>query len=154
MQGVLRRTALAEAQAARRLAKKKDKYQRALQKTQRENDTFKSNLASADIKRERQVRREDYELGPLAPRRDIGTSKDTYGTISAMRMKGKDLTRKEKLEMYPDTPRYVNIVPEDRVVLLEGRDKGKIGKVISVESKSFEVTVEGLNMVGLTVFMH
>jgi large subunit ribosomal protein L24 len=150
MQKILRRTALAESQVARRLAKKKDAHLRLKEKTQRENDTYKANLANADIKRERQVRREDYELGPLAPRRDVGTMKDTYGTVHAIQMSGKRLTPKERVEQYPDTPRYINIVPEDRVVLLHGRDKGKIGKVTGVDNKTFEVTVEGLNLVRQT----
>jgi ribosomal protein L24 len=41
----------------------------------------------------------------------------------------------------------LNIVKGDRVVLLEGRDKGKIGKITNVDTKRVECTVEGLNMV-------
>jgi large subunit ribosomal protein L24 len=147
MQKVIRRTILAEKQAGRRLAKKKDKYNRGQEKTKRENALYVSNLASADIKRARAARREEYDLGPLAPRRDVGTSRDTYGTVNAMRLKGQQLTMEQRLEMNPETGRYANIVPEDRVVLLEGRDKGKIGKVRSVSSVTQEIIVEGLNLV-------
>jgi len=45
----------------------------------------------------------------------------------------------------------VNIVADDRVVLLEGRDKGKIGKVVSTDPKRNECTVEGCNMVDVSV---
>lgn len=54
---------------------------------------------------------------------------------------------KERLEVNPEGGRYANIVEGDRVVLLEGRDKGKIGKVLSLDRQRQEVTVEGLNLV-------
>jgi len=39
------------------------------------------------------------------------------------------------------------LVPGDRVVLLEGRDKGKIGTITAVDWKRAECTVQGLNLV-------
>lgn len=42
---------------------------------------------------------------------------------------------------------YMNVVVGDRVVLLEGRDKGKIGKVRSTDKMRAECTVEGMNVV-------
>lgn len=78
----------------------------------------------------------------------MGAAKDTYGTILGQRLRSQPIER-EKLEeiLKPVGGRYLNIVVGDRVVLLEGRDKGKIGKITKVEAKHGEVTVGGLNMV-------
>lgn len=147
MQAVLRRTQMAERQAARRLAKRKTKYDHQMRKTRREQENFVQREAKVDIKLARQVRREDYELGPLAPKRDVGAKKDTYGTIHTNRIRGEELTMEERLRLNPSGGKYSNIVVNDRVVLLEGRDKGRIGKVVSIDRARQEITVEGLNMV-------
>lgn len=147
MQAVLRRTFLAEKQAARRLAKRKDKNAREARKTRREQERFVRRDETGDIKTARQVRREDYELGPLAPRRDVGLKSETYGTIHTNRMRGEVLTMEERLKVNPSGGRFNNIVAGDRVVLLEGQDKGRIGKVITLDRERQEVTIEGLNMV-------
>lgn len=147
MQAVLRRTFLAEKQAARRLAKRKDKADREQRKTRREQERFVRRSETGDIKLARQVRREDYELGPLAPRRDVGMNKETYGTIHTNRMRGEILTMEERMKLNPSGGKFSNIVEGDRVVLLEGTDKGRIGKVISLDRSRQEVTIEGLNMV-------
>jgi len=150
MQKIIRRTCLAEAQVARRLAKQKDIVHRAERRTKKENDAYKANLLATDIKRAKKAFKEDYELGPLAPRRDVGSQKETYGTISSQLLRGRELSKEEKEELYRDTPVHVNIVRDDRVVLLDGRDKGKIGKVLSVNEETREVTVDGLNLVSIT----
>jgi large subunit ribosomal protein L24 len=139
---------MAERQAARRLAKRKDKAQREWAKSNREQVNFARRDEITQIKNAKLVRREDYELGPLAPRRDVGDSKETYGTIIGQRIRGQPLDhRKIEKVMEPFGGKYLNIVPEDRVVLIEGRDKGKIGKVSKIDARNGELTVEGLNMV-------
>jgi large subunit ribosomal protein L24 len=147
MQKVIRRTVLAEGQAARRLARKKEKFAFEKGKSRRENERFVRRVEISDIKTARQTRREDWQLGPIAPRRDVGLNKETYGTINTMRLRSEIKTLQERLELNPEGGRYPNIVVEDRVVLLEGRDKGKIGKVIAVDAQRQELTVEGLNLV-------
>jgi large subunit ribosomal protein L24 len=148
MQKVIRRTAMAEKQAARRLARRKERSAREEAKTNREQDSFSRKEETNQIKAARQARREDWELGPLAPRRDVGDQKETYGTVSSQRMRGPLLREKELEErLKPVGGRYLNLVAGDRVVLLEGRDKGKIGKIASTDRKRAECTVEGLNMV-------
>ena len=154
MQKVLRRTALAEAQAVRRDARRKERAVREKAKTNREQAQYSRREATKDIKAARQARREDWELGPLAPRRDVGDNKSTYGTISTMRLRGSPLTLEARLKLNPEGGRYATIVVGDRVVLLEGRDKGKIGKIMKLDAKRQEVTVEGLNMVGFLKKLH
>jgi large subunit ribosomal protein L24 len=149
MQKLLRRAALADVQAARRLARKKDRYARQKAKTAREQSLQAKKEDSFNIKTARKVRREDWELGDLAPRRDVGLKKDTYATVGLNRMRGQELTLEERLKVNPEGGRYPNVVAGDRVVILEGRDKGKIGKVESLDTKTQEVAVEGLNLVSL-----
>lgn len=147
MQKVIRRSALAKAQAVRRLARRKERDVRITNRSKREQENYVKKEVAIDIKAARLVRREDWELGPLAPRRDVGLKKDTYGTISTNRLRGKELTLEERLKLNPDGGRYPTIVTGDRVVLLQGRDKGKIGKVAALDAARQEVTVDGLNMV-------
>ena len=40
----------------------------------------------------------------------------------------------------------MNIVKNDEVIVLSGKDKGKTGKVISADPKSGKVIVEGVNV--------
>jgi large subunit ribosomal protein L24 len=147
MQKVIRRSAFAKAQAARRLGRRKERDARITAKTNREQESFVKKDIATDIKAARLARREDWDLGPLAPKRDVGLKKETYGTVSTMRLRGKELTMEERLKLNPDGGRYPTIIAGDRVVLLHGRDKGKIGKVVALDAKRQEVTVEGLNLV-------
>ena len=40
----------------------------------------------------------------------------------------------------------MNIIKNDKVVVLSGKDKGKEGKVLSADPKGLKVTVEGVNV--------
>lgn len=148
MQKVIRRTVFAERQAARRLAKRKEIATREWAKSNRELLNYTRKDETSQIKAAKLARTEDWELGPLAPRRDVGNSKETYGTIDSNRTRGAELHYREREEVLKSVGgRYLNIVQGDRVVLLEGRDKGKIGKIISTDPARGTCKVEGLNMV-------
>lgn len=148
MQKVLRRTVLAEKQAARRLSKRKDKSMREWAKSTREQASYNRKDEINQIKAARLARREDWELGPLAPKRDVGDAKDTYGTIDSARTRPSPLDYRKREEALKQVGgRYLNIVKGDRVVLIEGRDKGKIGKVTDTDPGKGTCTVEGLNLV-------
>lgn len=152
MQKVIRRTVLAEKQAARRLAKRKDAAARELRKSTREQVNFLRRDEVKDIKNARKAQREDYELGSLAPKRDVGLNKDTYGTIHGQRTRGEELMGKNRLDALEQVGgKYLNIVAGDRVVLLEGRDKGKIGTISSTNPRAAECIVKGLNMVNILI---
>lgn len=151
MQSVIRRTLLAERQAARRLVKRRTKNHHEEMKTRREHERFAQKQVTGDIKNARSARREDYDLGPLAPRRDVGLKKETYGTIQTNRLNGPKLTMEERLAVNPSGGRFANIVAGDRVVVLEGKDKGRIGKVQSFDREKQQITVEGMNMVCLSL---
>lgn len=154
MQKVIRRTLLAEKQAARRLAKRKDTSKREQAKSNREQSRYLRKDEVRDIKTARQVRKEDWELGPLAPRRDVGSLKEAYGTINSQRTRGTLLNEKEKERLLESVGgKYLVFSKEDRVVLLEGRDKGKIGKITAIDAARGECTVEGLNLVSYSTIL-
>ena len=141
MQKVLRRTALAKKQAERRLAARKGKNNSDERKLRTHEKTQIGRSVRDDILNARRARREDFLLGPLAPRRDVGDKKDTYGTVGPQRLRGA-----EKLEgQYKDW----GIVAGDRVVIVQDghRERGKIGTVREVRKAAEECFVQGLNMV-------
>lgn len=94
-----------------------------------------------DTRAARLTRREDWLLGPLAPKRDVGTTKDTYGALDARRLRGVEKPKNQGKDW--------GIVEGDRVVIvLDGhRERGKIGKVREVRKDAEECFVTGLNRV-------
>lgn len=139
MQKVLRHAKLVRRQVARREAVRtrknnSDKRVLALRELREQNT-----LACQSIKAERKARREDWILGPLAPKRDVGEDADAYGALDARR------TRSIDKAQWKDWA----IAKGDRVVIVkEGhRDRGKIGRVLDVQEKAEHVLVEKLNMV-------
>lgn len=95
--------------------------------------------ANQHIKTTRKNRKEDYDLGPLAPRRDIGKDAETYGTVDSIRFQRVTVPKWKR--------RWCGFEVGDRVVLLKGRDKGKIGVVDEKDEESETVRVKDLNMV-------
>lgn len=155
MQKVIKRTLLAEKQAARKLAKRKEANTRIWAKGNREQVNYARKQFTNSIKAERHNRREDYELGPLAPRRDVGDAKETYGTVTGQQMRAEPIDYRKIEEVlksvgYCKKWKIINLVVEDRVVLLEGRDKGMIGMIQEIDIARGTCSVEGLNMVWLS----
>lgn len=120
------------------------------------------------IKAERTSRREDWLLGPLAPKRDVGTKQGFYGTVSNLlyqgpvfppkvrkgpKSNGWDFVggegRDKELREWEGTGNEGNIVEGDRVVIVKGKGSlvGQIGKVKDLAKDSKEVRLEGLNLV-------
>ena len=83
----------------------------------------------------------------------MGDQKDSYGTVNLTRMQGRPLHGKEKWDILNFWGgKFLNIQVGDRVVILEGRDKGKIGKIKEINPKAADCMVEGLNMVRSSSF--
>ena len=141
MQKLLKRVALAKNQAKRRATKEKGVELSIEKKIVHRQETSLYSFRREDIRAARSARREDWVLGPLAPRRDVGNKKDTYGAMDSRLLRGV-----EKPDGYW---KDWCIVEGDRVVVIENghRDKGKIGKVTSVSEKAEECIVNGLNQV-------
>lgn len=108
--------------------------------------------------------REDWKLGPLRPNRAVGQEAQTYGAMSQEGMRRPPVpvrvqkNRNEVLEKqgkelkYPivvDDKKYFHIVAGDRVVVIKGREQGKIGTVYDILPESHEVIVKDINKVRL-----
>ncbi|RPB28555.1 hypothetical protein L211DRAFT_393212 [Terfezia boudieri ATCC MYA-4762] len=86
---------------------------------------------------------EDRWLGPLAPIRAVSErEKQLVNSISQDEQSRPRVTARERIK-------YWNIVPKDRVLILKGADKHKIGVVKQVFKDNNTVVVEGMNMVNI-----
>lgn len=140
MQKVIRRTALARNQAQRKAiladkaAKREDLKQSLRQR-------FSFNRMEIDRTRdERQRRWEDWLRGPLAPQRDSGVDKKTFGALNPQAMNPPAVAKHQRRK-------FVNFAEGDRVCILKGRDQGKINEVTKVDVENETVTVKDLNVV-------
>ena len=142
MQKVLRRTALAKKQAQRRAANRAGAKNSEERKLRRFNNGIAGSTISDDIRAERRARREDWIMGPLAPRRDVGERKDFYGTVSARRLQGGEVDKEMRREWCLEVRDRVAVVAEGH------RDRGKISQIGEIREKAQEAVVTGLNKVG------
>jgi large subunit ribosomal protein L24 len=103
-------------------------------------------------------------LGPLRPNRAVGADKDKYGTLTGQQAQKPEIpihTQKNRNEArskrgleleYPlvvDDKKYFHITKDDRVVVIRGREKGKIGTVQAIIGRTHELIITGVNFVGL-----
>lgn len=109
--------------------------------------------------------REDWRLGNLRPNRAIGEEVGKYGALTSEQVQKPEIpvhTQKSLNEArvvaglepeYPlvvDDKKYFHIQKDDRVVVVNGREKGKIGIVKDILARTHDVVVAGVNMVGWT----
>ncbi|KAL1996965.1 hypothetical protein VTN49DRAFT_7830 [Thermomyces lanuginosus] len=144
MERVIRRAMVARNQAKRkaRIAAKKQQHEelRDMLRSQ-----FQLNRLKIDAEREEKKNRwEDWMRGPLAPKRDAGAQASHYGAITPMAVQPPKIPKHLRRQ-------YINIAPGDRVCLMKGKDKGKIGEVVSVDEETEHVTVKDLNMVDVHI---
>ncbi|KAL9097256.1 MAG: hypothetical protein Q9165_000683 [Trypethelium subeluteriae] len=140
MQRALGRAAAAERQAARRLSKYRDKKLKTSINRYRVEVTKMKSMRITTVKEARQRRREDWELGSLAPRRDVGGMAERYGTLDSRQMRLPEVLEKDRMKHW-------FIRAGDRVVIVKGRDQGQIGKVLDVDKETESVKISGVNMV-------
>jgi len=124
------------------------------------------------VKEERAHRREDWILGPLAPNRNVGTNKGTYGTVDVEMIQSPAIPK--QVQGGPKRPGYDvmeyegkhkgiaftgdtivgNVVVDDRVVVVHGpeRIRGIIGDVLSVDYQREELRITNVNVVSTCSF--
>ncbi|GKT57082.1 KOW domain-containing protein domain-containing protein [Colletotrichum tofieldiae] len=151
MQKLIKRTAQAEKQVARRI-KKRSRVENGTEKAQRFRDQ-RNQLTelNKDVKTARLVRHEKWALGPLAPRRDVF---DSYGALQTNRQGRSTPLKPEEIEArcaWAGGCQYLNIAVNDRVVLLEGPDKGKIDRIASINLEYGTVTLKEIAKVTVAV---
>ena len=163
MQRILRINLQARNQAAKAARRKEyDTYRKDWKDYQRRYN-IREKAQNELIKAEKKARKEDWILGSLAPRRDVGVNQDLYGTVKNLLYQGPVFPSKvrygPKGNSWDDVPdgeklweglgNEGNIVVGDRVCVVKGKDSliGQIGKVKEVLSDTKELRLEGLNMV-------
>ena len=135
-----------------RLRYAKVKQQRDAQKTQKKRERLNQLITrinqvqySRALKQKRIKSRademEDRWLGPLAPKRVVNEiEKQLHNSLEQDEINPPPVKWSEKMK-------YWNIVPKDRVVILKGPDKHKIGTVKAIFKESNTLVVDGMNMV-------
>jgi large subunit ribosomal protein L24 len=135
---------------------------------------FRRETAKYNNKEQRRVSealgnmREDWRLGPLRPNRAVGEGADKYGALTAeqvqqpiipihkQRHKNEDREKQGLEPEYPlvvDGERIYHIARDDRVVVIHGREKGKIGIVQGFNDDTHRVIVKGVNMVCMALVL-
>ena len=140
-----RRTRLAQRQIERKLGKQRE-VQRLASKREKQQQWVQAQAAKRGATQaERRARREDWEMGALAPRRTAGADGGVHGALPAVLASGME----RRTPATFGTAEDYGIREGDRVVVVDARlrDAGRIGKVISVDTARHECSVERINMV-------
>ena len=144
MQKVLRQNLLARNQNIR-VARKKQFKELKKEWAKYDQGKLVVDRSTRDaIKDERRARREDWIQGPLAPNRNVGLKRGTYGTVHQALTRGPELPKRERYE-----GDEVLFAVGDRVCVVRGSSKGRIGRIKEISLDRAEVLVEGVNAVSL-----
>jgi len=106
----------------------------------RDQTVERSRLKLDVVKAERKYRREDWILGPLAPNRLAGKNAGGYGQMDYQAINLPPVLESKRAQ-------YFNFAVNDRVVVMTGREKGKIGKVKEVNEEQQCVMLEDISIV-------
>lgn len=141
MQKLIQRSSAAKREAARRATRQVGA--RESEHVFQYRQQLKAQKASQAmyVKSERERRRETYEAGVLAPRYDVGESVENFATVDPYVVTGISKAWKH----YKDL--VIPFAEGDRVVITKGRDKGRIGRIATIDEKAGCVKINGLNMV-------
>ncbi|KXL48331.1 MAG: hypothetical protein FE78DRAFT_87330 [Acidomyces sp. 'richmondensis'] len=144
MQKVIRRAERAHRAAARKFARESENRERLKAWERQEQIKRFQKTVNQNLRDARKNRHLDWEAGPLAPRRDVGDQVTTYGAMSLWAFQLPDTHPK-------DRPKFFPFSEGDRVVLVRGRDMGKIGEVTDINVEKSSVTIKGINKVDIVV---
>lgn len=150
MQKILRRVATTERVAAKRSRKLKDSRERREAKAEKQNFGQQRQVIKKELDTAKAVVKEDWRLGPLARKLDIGENDRSYGSINEARYmtsgsRQMSLDQRNARCKWAGGVNRLNLHAGDRVVLLEGPDKGRIGKIGSIDLERATLMVDGLN---------
>lgn len=167
MQKAIRINLQARKQAVKAAQRSREKQDYAAWKEYYQQKQMNDKKLREYIKEERAHRREDWMLGPLAPNRNVGLDKGTFGTIDVQsiqrpqipkpaqggpKVKGDVATdwegKHRKLKFKGNTI-VGNVVVGDRVCVVHGhpRIKGQIGYVSVVDPEREELRITNINVV-------
>lgn len=148
MQKIARRVATAERVAAKRQKIKSTKYHKKWKTQDLRARRQRTNRALQEVQNAKQVIRDDWAMGPIAPRTDYGEWHDALGAVGEDRFASNgrlSLTVRNARCQWAGGAYNLNLAKGDRVVLLDGPDKGRIGNIMRIDHDSAEVTIKNLN---------
>ncbi|KAI8634172.1 KOW domain-containing protein [Xylariaceae sp. FL1651] len=157
MQKIIRRVATAERVVAKRQKAKDLKFFKKEKKEQSTQQNQQIAMARTELEEAKQAIRDDWTLGSLSPRRDIGDWEGAFGSIGESRFSSVGritLAKRNARCQWAGGAYYLNLAVGDRVVLLDGPDKGRIGKIININHDLAEVTVANLNKTNVRLLPH
>lgn len=149
MQKLVKRTAEAQRNAANRAKRKSLKeFQQGMSERRRENKRNTKGIAT-DLQRARRARSSAWDLGPIAPRRD------TDGHMSFAAMGGSRMSPQVSLKAWEIEARchwaggsqHLNLAVGDRVVVMQGPDKGVIDKIAKLNMDTATVELSNTSKV-------
>lgn len=140
MQRIQDATRRAEREVSRRILRKRTKASKedhweARQQATRQRATFRENIHT-----ERKHRRIEWETGPrLQPRWNVGSKVDQHGTLNKIMFSPIAVPKGNSKVVVPW------LAEGDRVAVLAGPDKGRIGRVARVDDDGQTCTLQGLH---------
>ncbi|KAF2005017.1 hypothetical protein P154DRAFT_519052 [Amniculicola lignicola CBS 123094] len=123
-----------------------------LKQSQRHHDS----QALKFVKLARRNAREDWKLGPLRPNRAVGADRERWGVVKQEHFVTPTIPEHSLLERdkWPAARRtWVTRIEnwpiwvDDRVVVIRGREKNKIGKILDIDKERNTVLIKGVNVV-------
>ncbi|CAG7957718.1 unnamed protein product [Penicillium nalgiovense] len=144
MQRVIQRTATARRQALKKSQKAHERQELLERVSIRRARKDFGNALSSQFQAARKNRWEDWEKGPLAPMRDSGLQRTTYGGQEASILHPPRLPKQEQR-------RHVLFAEGDRVCVVRGWDEGKIDVIQQVNRDSETVLIKEINMADVII---
>ncbi|KAI1260796.1 hypothetical protein F5Y18DRAFT_404567 [Xylariaceae sp. FL1019] len=156
MQKILKRVRTAERVAAKRKAKKEQVYYNYNRRQTDDQEKQSYQIQRDEIKESKQSIRDDWKYGPNAARTDVGEKAHARGAIHEIRFSGATsdtitLAQRNRRCQWAGGVYSLCLKEKDRVVVLEGPDKGKIGTVSNIRREHADLFVEGLNKANIHI---
>lgn len=148
MQKLVKRAAQAQRQATRRAQQRAEQQNIDNRLQNRRALKFATSEVRKNLKDARKARKEDWEMGPLAPKRDLGFG--NYGAFEQAARQdwtntGLHQAKPELVEQrcaWAGGARQLSLAIGDRVVIMDGPDKGKIDRIEDVQAENGFVTLQ------------
>ncbi|KAI0426309.1 hypothetical protein F5Y09DRAFT_319275 [Xylaria sp. FL1042] len=154
MQKILRRVATAERVAAKRQKARELKFYKWNKTKSSQEGSSQVRMVLKEVEEAKQAIRDDWAMGPLSPRIDVGDQHNLLGTIGESRYSTNrelSLAMRNARCQWAGGAFYLCLAAGDRVVLLDGPDKGRIGEISEIRHDTAEVVVKGLNKSNLRI---
>jgi large subunit ribosomal protein L24 len=156
LENLLARNAYARQRRGKKHKEAEHKELMAEVRNDRQREARSNQVRGIVYKTAREQRHEDWEMGPLAPKRDVGQDwGPEYATVSGAYLEPPAMEHLEALTRIRNKGKEVQQGPwrkyeiYDRVVVIRGREMGKIGTIKKIKQFAGLVYVGGINTVGL-----